>query len=124
MALSPNQIIATMCPELSGSPSLPTFLAMAVEQTDRGFYGVMYNRAVALRACHEFTMTAGNAMKNIMDKGGGAPIASMSEGGLAVSFAQGGSDGSDLGSTKYGKMLLALRKSRPRMGVNTGGFIW
>jgi hypothetical protein len=83
----------------------------------------MYNRAVALRACHEFTMAGGSTMKNIMDKGGGAPIASMSEGGLSVSFAQGVSDGSDLGSTKYGKMLLALRRSRPRMGVNTGGFI-
>jgi hypothetical protein len=111
------------CPELSGSPSLPMFLAMAIEQTDRGYYGAMYAYAVAYQACHDFTMAANNTMKNIMDKSGGAPIASMSEGGLSVSFAQGATGGSDLLSTKYGRMLLALRRSRPRMGVNAGGFI-
>ncbi|MDR2403412.1 MAG: DUF4054 domain-containing protein [Spirochaetaceae bacterium] len=124
MALSPRQIIAAICPELSGSPSLPVFLEMAAEVTDKGFYGTMYHYAVAYRACHQFTVAGGgnSAEKTVMNMGGGAPVASMSEGGLAISFAQGGAaDGSELGSTKYGKMLLGLRKSRPTMGVNTGG---
>jgi hypothetical protein len=124
MALSPRQIIAAICPELSGSPSLPVYLEMAVEVTDKGFYGSMYNRAVALRACHEFTVAGGgNATeKTVMNMGGGAPVASMSEGGLSIAFAQGAAaDTSALGSTKYGKMLLDLIKSRPTMGVNMGG---
>jgi hypothetical protein len=98
---------------------------MAVEVTGKGFYGVMYNHAIAYRACHLFTVAGGSGgNKAVMDMGGGAPVASMSEGGLSVSFAQGGtSDTSTLGSTKYGKLLLGIMKSRPRMGVNAGGFI-
>jgi hypothetical protein len=124
MALSPRQIITAICPELSGSPSLPVFLEMAAEVTDKGFYGAMYNYAVAYRACHLFTVADGGTgtEQTIMNMGGGAPVASMSEGGLAISFAQGGATGStELVSTKYGKMLLGLRKSRPTMGVNAGG---
>jgi hypothetical protein len=122
VSLSPNQIIAAICPELSGSPSLPTFLAMAVEQTDRGFYGAMYSYAIAYRACHLFKVM--DSHDTVMNRGAGAPIASMSEGGLAVSFAQAAAaDASGLGSTKYGKMLLGLMKSRPKMGVNAGGLI-
>jgi hypothetical protein len=98
---------------------------MAADVTDKGFYGAVYNYAIAYRACHLFTVAGGgnNTEKTVMNMGGGAPVASMTEGGLSISFAQGGSaaDSSALGSTKYGKMLLDLRKSRPRMGVNTGG---
>jgi len=56
---------------------------------------------------------------------GTAPISSMSEGAVSVSYAVAAetaeSDG--LGTTKYGKMLLGIMKSRPRMGVNTAG-VW
>jgi hypothetical protein len=128
MALSPNQIIATICPELSGSPSLPVFLEMAVDVTDRGFFGKMYPYAVAYLAAHLFTLTgrtAAGAASVVRELGGGAPVASMSEGGLSVSFAQfaGVTNAASLGSTKYGRMLLELKKSRPTMGVNrAGGF--
>jgi hypothetical protein len=128
MPLSPEKLIETICPELSGSPSLPVYLGMAVEVTDRGFFGSLYNQALAYRAAHLFAvMGVGSsaAVNTIKELGGGAPITSMSEGGLAVSFAQtsGGTDGAALGSTKYGRMLLGLISSRPRMGVNQlGGF--
>lgn len=124
MALSPNQIIAAVCPELSGSPSLPVFLEMAAEVTDKGFFGEkMFPYAVAYRACHLFSVTDGGA------GGGGNPalglgqIASMSEGGLSISYATGGAapDSGGLDSTKFGKLLLGLIKSRPAMGVNTAG---
>jgi hypothetical protein len=124
MGLSPRQIIAAICPELSGSPSLPVFLEMAADVTDKGFFGLMYSYAVAYRAAHLFTSTEGGnaAAKNILDMGKGAPIASMHEGGLSVSFAQGGTaNGSTLESTEYGKMLLRLMKTRPTMGVNAAG---
>jgi hypothetical protein len=126
VALSPEKIIETICPELSGSPSLSVFLAMAVEVTDRGFFGSLYNQAVAYRAAHLFAVMGGGssaAVSTIKELGGGAPIASMSEGGLAVSFAQAssGTDGAALGSTRYGRMLLGIISSRPRMGVNHAG---
>ena len=119
MVLSPEKIIETICPALSGSPSLQLYLGMAAQVTNRGFFGAVYEQALAYRAAHLFTMMDSDS------EGGGAPVASMSEGGLSMSFAQAesGTDGAALGSTKYGRMLLGLIKGRPTMGVNqSGGF--
>ena len=126
--LSPEEIIKTICPELSGSPSLQVYLGMAVEVTNRGFFGPLYNQALAYRAAHLFSMMdAGTGSSDVIKElGGGAPVASMSEGGLSVSFAHGAQSesGAYLCSTKYGRMLMGLIKSRPKMGVNrAGGFI-
>ena len=122
MSLSPNQIIAAICPELSGSPSLSVFIEMAAEITDKGFFGKMYPYAVAYRACHLYSITGGgNSGNGALGMG---QIASMSEGGLSVTFAQNQSaetNSSGLDTTKYGKQLLALIKSRPTMGVNMAG---
>jgi hypothetical protein len=127
MQNSPEQIIEAICPELSGSPSLQVYLGMAVERTDRGFFGKLYNQALAYRAAHIFTVmaTSGDAgvLGKIRDLGGGAPVASMSEGGLSISLAQSASglEGEALGSTKYGRLLLGRLKTRPRGGVNQLG---
>ena len=120
MALSPNQIIAAICPELSGSPSLSVFVEMAAEVTDKDFFGITYPHAIAYRACHLYTITGGaNSGNSALGMG---QIASMSEGGLSVSFATTPtSNESGLDTTKYGKQLLALIKSRPTMGVNMAG---
>jgi len=124
MSMSPAQIIAAICPELSGSPSLQVYLGMAADVTSRDFFGVVYNQAVAYRAAHLFTMFEGGSsgtVDSIQQLGGGTPISSMSEGGISVSFAQTAASESDLGNTKYGKMLIALKKGRPKMGVNQFG---
>lgn len=127
MGISPERIIETICPELSGSPSLQVYLGMAVEVTDRGFFGKTYEQAVAYRACHLFTVMGGgngsSSVDEIRELGGGAPVASLHEGGLSVAFSQtsGGTEGAALGSTKYGRMLLGLISARPTMGVNTTG---
>jgi hypothetical protein len=119
----PRQIIAAICPELAASSSLDVFLGMAVELTDRGFFGKLASYAIAYRACHLFMVSGGGNGNPAFGMG---QIASMSEGGLSVSFATGAatgavSDGGDLATTKYGKLLLGLIKSRPAMGVNTAG---
>jgi hypothetical protein len=118
MASDPRQIIETICPELADSPSLGDFLGMAVELTDRGFFGKMAPFAIAYRACHLFTI-AGSGSNPAFGMG---QITGMSEGGLSVSLAAGAtSDSGGLDTTKYGKLLLGLIKSRPTMGVNTAG---
>jgi hypothetical protein len=120
MASDPRQIITAICPDLAASPSLDDFLGMAVELTDRGFFGKMAPFAIAYRACHLFTITGGNG-SGISAVGTGQ-ITGMSEGGLSVSFAVSAvSDSGGLDTTKYGKLLFGLIKSRPTMGVNTGG---
>ncbi|MDR2952909.1 MAG: DUF4054 domain-containing protein [Treponema sp.] len=122
MLLNPEEIIKAICPELSGGPSLQVYLGMAAESIDRGFFGSMYNHAVAYKAAHLFTLMDGGS-SDIAKLGGGAPITSMSEGALSVSFAQSaggftGAGSSDLESTKYGRMLCGIMKGRARLGVN------
>jgi len=120
MAIDPRQIVETVCPELHSSPSLDMYLDMAVELTDRGFFGKLANYAIAYRACHLFTLTSGDGGSN--PAMGTGQITSISEGGLSMSFAANASaDKGGLDTTKYGKMLLSLIKSRPTMGVNTAG---
>jgi hypothetical protein len=128
VALTPSQIIAAICPELSGNPSLPVFLEMAAEQIDRGFFGKQYPYAVAYKACHLFETSGigkSETAQAIEEAGNGQQIASMSEGGLSVTFAHNGGGATtgslDMGSTKYGRMFLDLLKTRPTMGVNTAG---
>jgi len=119
MGLSPAEIIKAVCPDLANSASLDTYLAMAAESLSAGFFGAMYNHAVAYKAAHLFTLM--DAMSGDLAATHGAPVASMSEGGLSVSFAQNAADDSALASTKYGKMLIGIMKGRPRMGVNNAG---
>jgi hypothetical protein len=93
---------------------------MAVELTDRGFFGKMASFAIAYRACHLFTITGGDGSSDAAI--GVGQIASMSEGGLSMSYASSAaSDNGGLDTTKYGKLLLGLIKSRPTMGVNMAG---
>jgi hypothetical protein len=60
MALSPKRIIAAVCPELSGNPSLPVFLEMSSGLTDQSFLGKMRPYAIAYRACHLFMVSGGS----------------------------------------------------------------
>ena len=124
MAFDPCQIISNICPELASSPSLDAFLGMAIELTDRGFFGKMFPYAVAYRACHLFMVAGGAGNGGVGEAAAGlGQIAGMSEGGLSVTFATGAAtdSGGGLDTTKYGKLLLGLIKSRPAMGVNMAG---
>lgn len=115
------EIIGVICPALAKSESVSAFVKMAEENTSRTFFGRQYSYAVAYRACHLFTVTAGSGGNSALGLG---QVASMTEGGLSISFAAGSqsseADGG-LETTKYGKMLLGLIKNRPKMGVNTAG---
>ncbi len=120
--MSAASIIETICPELSGSPSLrDTYLGMAVERVNRRFFGNLYEQALAYMACHLFMVfrVPSGTLKTVKELGGGAPVASVSEGKLSVSFAQ--ADGEALCSTTYGRQYLELRKGRPKIGMNMGG---
>jgi hypothetical protein len=120
MASDPRQIITAICPELASSPSLDVFLGMAAELTDRGFFGKLAPYAIAYRACHLFTITGGDGGSNPAI--GTGQIISMAEGGLSLSLAASATpDSGGLDTTKYGKLLLGLIKSRPTMGVNMTG---
>jgi hypothetical protein len=109
------QIIQTICPSLADSPSLSQFVQMASESLNSRFFGKLFNQAVAYKACHLFTITAGDKT-GIHSISGGA-VTSYHEGGIDINFAQNQSD-SELATTQYGKMLLDLMKQCPKMDVN------
>lgn len=114
--MSAIEIIKTICPELADSPSLSQFMQVATESLNSRFFGKLYNQAIAYKACHLFTLNKSSAIDEVLSVGGG-PVSSISEGGISVSFSTNAGD-NELNSTKFGRQLLALIKSRPKMDVN------
>lgn len=111
-------IIKTICPKLADSPSLSSFLQIAEESTNCRFFGKLYNQAVAYKASHLYTVYSPEENSGVTGIGS-APVSSVSEGGLSVSFAvPSDSDNSSWSTTKFGRMYLDLLKMRPRMNVN------
>ena len=111
------EIIQTICPKLANSPSLLQFVQVAKESLDSRFFGKMYEQAVAYKASHLFTLT-GDDTSVQAQIGAGGSLTSYSEGGISIGFSADSNDTNELSSTKYGRMLLALIKSMPRMNVN------
>ena len=114
--MSVIEIIQTICPELADSPSLSQYVQVATESLNSRFYGKLFNQAVAYKACHLFTLNKPSALDNVLSVGGG-PVTGISEGGISVNFASSDKE-SELSATKYGRQLLGLMKSRPKMDVN------
>jgi hypothetical protein len=104
--MTPVEIITAICPDLASSPSLSVFVSLAEARTDRCFFGTNYSLAVALRACHQYTLSQ-------RPNGESGMIGSKSEGKLSISFNAGGGNTNmgDLGQTAYGTQLADLIKS-------------
>lgn len=129
--LTIQQYIQAVAPALMQDPSLAVYIEMAEERTQRQFYGPKYNQAVALMAAHiAFRLGAGTmgAGSGSSEGGSTGSISSKREGDLAVSYGSGavtsvaGLGDTDLSQSRWGLMLIALRKGcRPFMGVIAGG---
>lgn len=114
--MTSEQIIKTICPELSDSPSLSNYIQIAKESLSARFFGKLYNQAVAYKACHLFTTTKKSELNELINAGGGS-VNHLQEGGISIGFNASTSD-NELLSSKYGRMLYSLIKSRPAMTVN------
>lgn len=114
--MTAEQIIKTICPELSDSPSLSQYLQISKESLSRSFFGKLYEQAVAYKACHLFTLTKPSELNEMTSVGGGS-VNHLQEGGITIGFNNSNSE-NELSSSKYGRMLLSLIKSRPTMDVN------
>ena len=126
--VSVEQSIQAATPALLQDPSLNVFIEMAKERTDREFYGVKYNHAVALMAAHiAFLLGSGTLGAGSGNAEGGSTgsITSKREGDLSVSYGSGAVSASsgnlgdaELSQTRWGLMLISLRKGcKPFFGV-------
>ena len=128
-----DQYILAIAPALAADANKDVFVEMAVERTNKCFYGIKYNQAVALLAAHiAFLLnpTAGSmgAGSGSSEAGATGTITSKREGDLAVSYGSGAVSvgngdvtDAELAQTRFGLMLLALRKGcKPFMGVLGG----
>lgn len=132
--LSVQEYLQAVCPSVASDASAPVYIQMAEERTNKEFYGHKTNQAIALLAAHIaflFTAVPGahGAGSGSGEAGSTGSITSKREGDLAVSYGTGavsaasiGVSDADLAQTRFGLMLLALRKGcKPFMGVLGGG---
>lgn len=136
MSVSVDTRIKLLCPTLFSSSDKSDWVAIAEEKTSESFYGDKYNEAVALMACHLFTLfsneskAAGSGERFGMNSGS---INHVKEGDLSMNFSAPASTDAIAGAstpsltqaslmqTRYGAMLLTLRKSiTPFVGVAVG----
>lgn len=114
--MTAEQIIQTVCTELADSPSLSQYVQLARESLSSRFFGKTYEQAVAYKACHLFIQTKPSELNKMTEVSGGS-ISHLKEGGIDIGFNASASD-KELSSTKFGRMLLDLIKTRPTMDVN------
>lgn len=132
-AITIDTHIKLLCPALYSSSDKSDWVALGESKTSADFYGEKYNEAAALMACHLFTLfsvdskAAGSGERFAMNTGS---INHLKEGDLTINFAAPASTDAIAGAstpsltqaslmqTRYGAMLLTLRKSiTPFVGV-------
>lgn len=126
-ALSVEQYLRALAPQCVADGGYEVFINMAEQRTNRPFYGLKANQAVALLAAHIwFLLGSGNGGAGSGSAEGGVTgsIASKREGDLAIGYGSGAASGAtspdeaELALTRWGLMLLNLRKGcKPFMGV-------
>jgi hypothetical protein len=116
MALPILTQIQMACPGLAADVNLTNYITAAQDRTSSSWYADNYNEAVALRACHNWTLN------NTRPVGEAGAIVSKHEGGQALTFSKGANaNPDDLEQTVFGIRLKGLRKANgPSAGVVTG----
>jgi len=132
--LSVQEYLQAVAPTVAADASVAVYIQMAEERTNKEFYGHKTNQAIALLAAHiAFLFTAvpnsHGAGSGSTEGGSTGSITSKREGDLSVSYGSGAVSASagnlgdaELSQTRWGLMLISLRKScKPFFGVCGGG---
>lgn len=104
MASTTDDFIQALCPALYNSSLKSVYLEIAEMLTSSNFFGAKYSYAVALRACHNFTLD------KTRPDGTAGLITGKTEGRLSINYWNEVPKGSntDLHMTTYGKRLRIL----------------
>lgn len=125
--LSVEDYLRALAPQCIADGGYQVFVSMAEQRTNRQFYGLKANQAVALLAAHIWWLLGsgnGGAGSGSLEGGSSGPVVSKREGDLSISYGSpvgsgsGSVSDSELALTRWGLMLLNLRKGcQPIMGV-------
>lgn len=108
MSLSTDDIIKIKCSGLYSDANKSLWVQLATEKVSAGYFGSNYNEAVALLACHEWTLS--NRIDSDMISGVGGMVTSIREGDLSIGFGKAGSGSGigDLEQTTFGLQFKNL----------------
>lgn len=116
--MSASTKLSVIAPQYDDISGRDEYLSDAENATNRCWYGVNADRAVALRAAHMIALDRSLARTN----GETGAISSKKEGDLSINFVAGVGQGmDDLDQTHYGKQLKALAQSGGAFLGVTGG---
>lgn len=116
--MSVSSILSRIAPQYDSTPDRNGFISDAESMTNRCWYGVNADRAVALMAAHMIALNTSLIRQN----GETGAISSKKEGDLAIGFVAGAGQGiNDLDQTHYGKQLKHLRAGGGAFLGVTGG---
>lgn len=114
-----NQILQAINPDLYNDTNRDVYIELATNQTDRCYFGVNYNLAIALRASHMYVLAN-------RPNGETGQISTKREGDLSVSFSTNKSSGAsdDLSQTSYGMQLQTLiKQGLPAVSVTNDAIV-
>ena len=105
--LTVDEYVNAFYPKLLLSPIYPDYIDMATDLVDPNVFGTHTNRAIALRACHEYYLDVDRPSKD------GGFVTGKTDGRISVRYfnraEQGSASGLEL--SIYGQRLRALTRS-------------
>jgi hypothetical protein len=114
LSYSVLEIIQVKCPGLYSDAGRGIYIELAGDRISSCYFGRNKNLAIALQACHDYTMD---------QRGGDAgTVSAKREGDLSVSYSVSGSaGGDDLSQTSYGMALKRLIKQSNGGAISVTG---
>lgn len=114
MGKTAEEYVEILCPELAQYHDAKSFIDLAKTLTSSGFFGDMYEYAVALRAAHLYTIF-------INRQGEGGSVVQKTEGRVSITYSTDRqSSDNELSTTAYGLQLLSLMKNKGTVGIIVG----
>jgi hypothetical protein len=101
---TPVQILAVICPAMLATDNYQAYIDMATSETALEFFGAQYEKAIALRAAHSWTLNTKRGSQS-------GVVTYRMEGRLAESYGGIGVVRHELELTNYGLQLRELMKS-------------
>lgn len=99
------EYVAAYLPALSSSTSYNVFVSDAALTLDSAKLGDQYNKAVALKACHDYTT-------KVIRRGNGGQVTMIQEARASMQFAAGRADATSLDTTSFGQDLKDILRIR------------